>query len=175
MAMNSSPVMVSFCREVLGQFVELGAVVREDADGLGVLLFHERDDLMVDLRLHVSAEQAREVSPPVLVRDRLERDHAKFFAHAVARDRTAGGFRAAPDVVDAPVEMTPKRTSSAARPPVSVAILFSSSSLVMRVVAPLRPAWWQPSAPDVRGDDGDLLHGAECVCSAATSAWPISW
>ena len=34
--------------------------------------------------------------------------------------------------LDAPVEMTPKRTSSAARPPVSVAILFSSSSFVMR-------------------------------------------
>ena len=35
-------------------------------------------------------------------------------------------------LLDAPVEMTPKRTSSAARPPVSVAILFSSSSFVMR-------------------------------------------
>ena len=35
-------------------------------------------------------------------------------------------------VLEAPVEMAPTAISSAARPPVKVAILFSSSSLVMR-------------------------------------------
>ena len=85
--------------EVLGQFVELGTVFREDADGLGVLFFHERDDLMVDLRLRFGRAGEGGVAAEVLVRDGLERDHVEIRAHAVARDHRAGELGRLLDVV----------------------------------------------------------------------------
>ena len=76
---------------------------------------------------------------------------------------------------DAPVVMEWKISSSAARPPVSVAILFRISSFVISVWSPSSTCMVKPSAPDVRGTMVIFCTGALFVCKAATSAWPTSW
>ena len=59
---------------------------------------------------------------------------------------------------DAPVVTEPKTTSSAARPPVSVAILFSSSSLRHQVMVALLDLHRVAQRARGAGDNGDLLH-----------------
>ena len=75
---------------------------------------------------------------------------------------------------EAPVVISPNTTSSAARPPVNVAILFSISCLVIRYLSPVSTCIVYPSAPEVRGMIVIFCTGAEWVCIAATRAWPIS-
>ena len=65
-------------------------------------------------------------------------------------------------------------SSSAARPPVRVAIWFSSSSLLMRLRSSCSTCMVYPRAPEVRGMMVIFATGAEWVWRAATRAWPIS-
>ena len=60
--------------------------------------------------------------------------------------------------LEAPVETEPNTTSSAARPPVKVAILFSISSLAHQVVVALLHLHGVAQGAGGAGDDGDLLH-----------------
>ena len=77
--------------------------------------------------------------------------------------------------LEAPVVTEPKTTSSAARPPVKVAILASSSSLLISTRSPCSTCIVKPSAPEVRGTIVIFCTGAEWDWMAATSAWPTSW
>ena len=67
-----------------------------------------------------------------------------------------------------------KIISSAARPPVNVAILLKASSLDISTLSPSSTCIVYPSAPDVRGIIVILCTGAVFLHLAATSACPIS-
>ena len=79
--------------------------------------------------------------------------------------------------LEAPVVMLsgPKISSSAARPPVRVASLFSSSVRLMSIFSPSSTCMVYPRAPEVRGMMVILVTGAEWDWRAATRAWPTSW
>ena len=55
-----------------------------------MLLFNERDDLTVDLRLSFGRARKRGIAAEILVSDRFHGDHVKVLAHAVARYHCAG-------------------------------------------------------------------------------------
>ena len=70
----------------------------------------------------------------------------------------------------------PKINSSAARPPVSVAILARASSLVISLRSCFIHLHGIAQSAGSAGHDGDLVHrGGMSFCLAATRAWPISW
>ena len=71
--------------------------------------------------------------------------------------------------------MEPNMNSSAARPPVSVAILLNASSLLMRNRWSSSTCIVYPNAPEVLGTMVILCTGAEWLWQAATSACPTSW
>ena len=75
----------------------------------------------------------------------------------------------------APVVISPKMSSSAARPPHSVAIFCLASVRVVRKCSSSSTCMVKPSAPEVRGTIVILVTGAVPFCVAATMAWPVSW
>ena len=77
--------------------------------------------------------------------------------------------------LEAPVVISPKMSSSAARPPHSTAILSLASWRVVRKCSSSSTCIVKPSAPEVRGTIVILETGAEPFCMAATMAWPVSW
>ena len=76
--------------------------------------------------------------------------------------------------LEAPVVISPKMSSSAARPPQSTAILFLASLRVVRKCSSSSTCIVNPRAPDVRGTMVIFETGAEPFWAAATMACPVS-
>lgn len=81
---------------------------------------------------------------------RLQSCHAELFAHIPYRvTMVLAIFVACSDIIDAPVVMNERSTSSAARPPVSVTILLNASSCSSKISDSLTWARYIRAHPDV--------------------------
>ena len=110
----------------------------------------------------VSGEQAREASPPrywLLTVSRATMPKSSLMPKRVIM--ALASLVACSMSLEAPVVMEWKIKSSATRPPVKVAILFSSSSLVIRLCSSWSTCMVYPRAPEVLGTMVILVTGAE--------------
>ena len=131
--MNSSPVMVSFSYRYRASSSSFSRFSERISVGLFVLALHQLHHLPVDLRRSLGGAGQGGVAPQVLIVALFPGppcQSQRLMPYRVIMARAS--LVACSMSLEAPVEAEWKTSSSAARPPVSVAILFSSSSWLIR-------------------------------------------
>ena len=124
--------------------------------------FHNGNHLLVHLGGGIGGASERRIAAQILVADGFQSNHVEFVSHAVTRHHSARQLGGLLNIVGCSCRNGVEITSSAARPPVSVAILFRTSSLLIRCFSPSSTCIVYPSAPEVRNnsDFGDRCGAA---------------